>query len=242
MPVEAFGLTHVGSVRTNNEDALAIVPDLSVAIVADGMGGANCGEVASALTIKGVTGYLADPAETSLSPGEMLMEAVRTASRSVWNESQNRSECDGMGSTIVLAHWHGNRFWIANVGDSRAYLWRNSVLRQLSYDQNLANDLRTKLGLSEEQIRRYPHHATLTMAIGIAPEVLIRSHQEDLVAGDVILLCSDGLHGPVGDEGIAKTLTECPGLTAAAARLVDQANDAGGPDNITVALLRYYES
>jgi serine/threonine protein phosphatase PrpC len=241
MPVEAFGLTNTGKVRANNEDAFAIGPDLSLALVADGMGGENCGEVASALTVEAILSYLHNPGEPSLAPEELLKEAVRSANRKVWEATQSRGECKGMGSTVVIAHWRERSLWIVNVGDSRAYLWRGGSLRQLSYDQNVGNDLRHNLGLTEEQIRRYPHTNVLTMAVGVAPDVLIRCQSEPLARGDVVLLCSDGLYGPVGDSAIAGILTQDQALPAAAEALIQLANSAGGPDNITAVMLRYAE-
>jgi serine/threonine protein phosphatase PrpC len=241
MPMEAFGLTHAGLERSNNEDALAIEQDLATALVADGMGGQNCGEVASAITVASVVAYLRQPAEESLGPEELLKEALRKANRDVWEAAESRPGCSGMGSTIVLAHWRGSSLWIANVGDSRAYLWRDGELAQLSYDQNVANDLRTSLGLTEEQIHQYPHRNSLTMAIGSGPDVLVRTHHQDLAPGDTILLCSDGLYGPAGDDGIAARLAAGGPLPAVVAGLIDRANRAGGPDNITVILLRYQE-
>lgn len=241
MAVEAFGLTHTGAVRPNNEDALALELDLAVCLVADGMGGENCGEVASALTVETVVAYLRQPAEEGLGPEGLLKEAVRAANREVWRAAQAREACSGMGSTIVLAHWRGPSLWIVNVGDSRAYLARDGTLRQLSYDQTVGNDLRTNLGLSEEQIRHYPHRNVLTMVVGSGTDVLIREQREELAPGDLILLCSDGLWGPTGDDALAAVLGAGGSLPALAARLVDCANQAGGPDNITVVLLRYQE-
>lgn len=239
MSFETFGMTHPGLVRNNNEDALAIDEELNVAIIADGMGGENSGEVASAITVETVVAYLRNPREDGLSPGELLKESVRAANRSVWEAAQTRPDCHGMGSTIVMARWDDQQIWIVNVGDSRAYIWRGGSLRQLSYDQNVGNDLRTALGLTEEQVRKYPHHNVLTMAVGVSPEVLIREHREDLMAGDIFFLCSDGLYGPAGDEAIAATLGSGSSLTSMASELVNIANRGGGPDNITVALLRY---
>ena len=242
MSIDAFGLTHAGCVRANNEDAFSIDPTLCVAIVADGMGGHNSGEVASAITVDTVLSYLRHPDEEGLCPIEWMKEAVRAANRSVWETAQARDECKGMGSTIVAAHWCDRYVRIVNVGDSRAYLWRDGVLRQLSYDQNIGNDLRTALGLSDEQVRKYPHHNVLTMAVGVSPDVLIREHQEEWKGGDLVLLCSDGLYGPAGEEVIAATLSTSSPLDAMASELIDAANRAGGPDNITVAILRNCEA
>lgn len=241
MPTEAHGLTHPGAVRGNNEDAFAIGRELEMAVVSDGMGGANSGEIASALTIEAVLDYLRHPAEADLSLEERMKEAVRAANRRVRETAEARAECAGMGATIVIANWTGGRLRIVNVGDSRAYLWRDATLRQLSYDQNVGNDLRTTLGLTEEQVRKYPHHNVLTMAIGSAPEVLIRERQEEWRPGDLALLCSDGLSGPVDEAQLAAILAGGGPLEQTAAALIEAANRAGGPDNITAVLIRNTE-
>jgi protein phosphatase len=241
MRVEAFGLTDPGRVRSNNEDAVLVIDELSTLVVADGMGGENCGELASALAIGRLHDYLRAPAEP-LPPGERLMEAVRAANAAVWRLAQQEIECKGMGCTIVALNWEGGQASIVNVGDSRAYLWRNGELRQLSYDQNVGNDLKTSLGLTDEQVRRYPHHRHLTMAVGIGQEVLMRTHSEPIEPGDVFLLCSDGLTGPVGEEDIMEFLKLNATLPGLCAGLIHAANEAGGPDNVTVALMRVLEA
>lgn len=238
--MEAWGLTDPGIVRKNNEDSLLIEADLSIAIVADGMGGAACGEIASALTISAVAEYVRSPQE-SLEAAELLKEAIREANRRVMARSQQETDCDGMGSTIVMACWTLPRVLIANVGDSRAYLWRGGQLTQLSYDQTLANELRRTLGLSEEQIANYTHKNVLTMAVGSTENLLIPTREETLVDGDEILLCSDGLYGPLGDEALAAILAEGAALRPAVEKMVEAAKQAGSDDNITAALLRYGE-
>jgi protein phosphatase len=144
-----------------------------------------------------------------------------------------------MGSTVVLALWRGAEMVLANVGDSRAYLYRAGELRQLTYDQNFANELRTRLGFSEDRLRQMPNRNVLTMAVGIFEEVLIRTHAEKLEWGDQILLCSDGLYGPVDDESIGASLGRAEGLDQKVQRLIAMANEAGGPDNVTAILLEY---
>jgi protein phosphatase len=239
MPEPAlYGITHVGRVRKNNEDTFALAPELSLAIVADGMGGAACGEVASAITVDTIVEYVRNPAEPELSEDQLLKEAVRLANQKVFDTAQDRQDCSGMGSTVVLASWRDARLWIANVGDSRAYLLRDGEMRQLSYDQNLANELRMNLHLSEEEISRYPHRNVLTMAIGTAREVLVRIHQERLEPRDLVLLCSDGLYGPAPEEKIKETISQDSDLGVMAAKLIELALAGGGPDNITVVLIR----
>lgn len=236
--LEAWGATDVGRVRQNNEDNWLIAEDLSLALVADGMGGAACGEVASALATERVEGYLRE-ASGSLSGEERIREAIRDANRRVWKQAQDRRDCEGMGSTIVVAYWDLPKVLIANVGDSRAYLFRDNQLTQLSYDQNLGNELRKALGYSEEQVSKMAHRNVLTMAIGTSEEVLICVREEHLQPGDEVLLCSDGLSGPVPHEEIIELLgSDQPGPERVR-QLVERALNAGGPDNITVVLLRY---
>jgi protein phosphatase len=131
---------------------------------------------------------------------------------------------------------------IANVGDSRAYLRRNGELKQLSYDQNFANELRASLGFSEEKVRKMPNRHVLTMAIGTFDHVLVRTHLLTLEAGDQLLLCSDGLHGPVDDETISRILGESASLRDKVERLIERANLNGGPDNVTAVLREYKDT
>jgi len=235
--IQYSGLTHPGRVRENNEDAWQVEPDLCLAVLADGMGGHACGEVGSALTIEGIVSYCRHP-EEELKPEMLVKEAVRHANRRVFEAGKKRTECKGMGSTVVLAHWSPDLV-IANVGDSRAYLWRGEKLKQLSSDQNVASELRMRLGFSEEQIQRVPGRNALTMAVGSFEDVLVITRAEAWQDGDQILLCSDGLYGPVPDPIIAEVLIGSGGLEDKIKQLVDRANDAGGPDNVTAILLEY---
>jgi protein phosphatase len=233
-----YGATHPGRQRENNEDAFCIHPSLGAAILADGMGGENCGEVGSALTLEGVVEYL-QTAREHRSLEDLAKSAIREANRRVIEAARTRTECSGMGSTVVLALWRPPKLLIANVGDSRAYLFRAGELRQLSYDQNFANELRTKLGLSEERVRSMPDGNVLTMAVGTQDQVLIHVQEEPLEAGDLVLLCSDGLHGPVNNSGIARVLDEPVAMRGKVDKLIELANENGGPDNVTVVLLEY---
>ena len=238
--IEVSGTTDVGLVRQNNEDAFLVDESLSLAIVADGMGGAACGEVASALTIEAVTGFLHAPAE-ELEPEMLLKEAIREANRRVVERADHEPDCNGMGSTIVAVLWNLPRLVIANVGDSRAYLWRGGELRQLTYDQTLVNELRRTLNLTEEQISSYAHRNVLTMAIGSGNDVLIQTRQETLEPGDQILLCSDGLCGVVSDPDLAQILSRAEPPHVLAENLIAAAKAAHSQDNITAVVLRYSE-
>ena len=238
--IEVSGTTDVGLVRQNNEDAFLVDESLSLAIVADGMGGAACGEVASALTIETVTGFLRAPAEP-LEPEMLLKEAIREANRRVVERADHEPDCNGMGSTIVAVLWNLPKLVIANVGDSRAYRCRHGELVQLSYDQTLVNELRRTLNLTEEQISSYAHRNVLTMAIGSANDVLIQTRQETLEPGDQILLCSDGLCGVVSDTDLARILSRPEPPRVLAENLIAAAKANHSQDNITAVVLRYSE-
>lgn len=235
--LDAWGTSDPGLVRQNNEDNWSIDPALRVAIVADGMGGASCGEVASAMAVETVLEYLRGT--PLVEPGLAIAAAIKEANRRVLEKAHGDEGCAGMGSTIVLAFWELPRLLIANVGDSRAYLWREGALTQLSYDQTLVNELRTRFGLSAEEVANFPHKNVLTMAVGTNPEVTIRTREEELQPGDVVLLCSDGLTGFVAEEAIAGTLSRDAPLQYQVEQLITQAKAGGGADNVTAVLLRY---
>ncbi len=236
--MEFYGDTDIGLERRNNEDAWAVDEALSTAVVADGMGGAACGEIASAVTIESFLDYLRHPAE-ELPPEALAREAVREANRRVIERAQGETNCEGMGSTIVAAVWQPPRVTIVNVGDSRAYLFRSDILTQLSYDQTLANELRHALRLSEDEISAYTGRNVLTMAIGARQDLLIQTHEAMLEPGDRLLLCSDGLYGMAPDAAIAAMLSAGWPLRDTVERLIGLAKAGGGEDNITVVLLAW---
>jgi len=230
-----WGITDPGRRRKNNEDAWVADAGIGFAAVADGMGGEACGEVASAVTLQVLYSHVAHAGPDA--PPAVLVEGAREANASVRSETAFRPDCNGMGSTLVAALWRKPTLHVANVGDSRCYLFRKRALIQLSYDQNLGNEMRDEMGWSDEQVANFPQKSVLTSAIGSAPEIPVRETSIGLLPGDFVLLCSDGLYGPLGDEGIVTVLRQgLPPLETLTA-LVDAANAAGGPDNITVVLM-----
>ena len=230
--MQVWGTTDSGRVRANNEDAWLAETSLRVAAVADGMGGEACGEIASALTIQALR-------EARLSAEGDLREAARRANALVRQRALQGNLCDGMGSTLVAASWNDAHVDIVNVGDSRAYLFREGRLTQLTYDQTVGNELRHAMGWSEEEFEKFPQRHVLTAAIGASSDVVVRSTQIDLEPGDLLLLCSDGLYNPIGDAGIAQVLNTSPNAADSIHTLIEAANDAGGPDNITVVLIQF---
>jgi protein phosphatase len=238
--VKVSGRTDAGRARANNQDSWISLPEYQMAAVADGMGGEACGEVASAITVEALRDVFAKKGEGG-NRLEYLQEAAREANARVLGEAVKQPACAGMGSTLVAVTWSGSKFDILNVGDSRAYLLRDGVLSQLTYDQNLGNELKDSMGWSDEQVRGFPQRAVLTAAIGATREVQMRAAAVELHAGDRLLLCSDGLYNPVGDVGMELMLNASVNSEEALSVLIDSANLAGGPDNITAVLLEYSE-
>ncbi|HUG85332.1 MAG TPA: Stp1/IreP family PP2C-type Ser/Thr phosphatase [Euzebya sp.] len=235
--IHAFGDTNKGLFREGNEDNLMV--GQTVFAVADGMGGHAAGEVASEaalgpLRIIDGTSY-DDPGEAS----EALAQAVREANEVVIDKATANPELRGMGTTLTTVMVRGQRLHIAHVGDSRAYLLRGGILELLTEDHTLVNQLVKEGRLTEEQAASHPQRSVITRAIGVEHGVEVDVLPPlDLMPDDQILLCSDGLTGPVSEALIAEILkTEADG-TIACQRLIDAANAGGGPDNITTVLLR----
>lgn len=234
----AAGGTDTGLVRRNNEDCFAVDSDLRLAIVADGMGGEACGEVASALTVESLLSSFRELAAGE-SRRSQLFEAVGQAHRRVQAESRSGHACGGMGSTVVAAAWDLPLLEVVSVGDSRVYLLREGTVQQITDDQNLGNQMRDSMGWTAEQISRFPQRHILTSAVGAGESIRIQQHSLELVPGDRVLLCSDGLHGLLDSAKIARIAGPPAAVADAVAALIEAANHAGGVDNVTVVLLEW---
>jgi len=230
-----FGLSDVGCVRTNNEDAFAVEPSLGLFVVADGMGGAQAGERASATAITTIVEKIRS-AVPQRDP-EILLEAVLEANHNILSEASENPELQGMGTTVVAALVDLPVAHIASVGDSRVYLFRDAQLERITSDQTWVNEVGRSLGLTEEQILNHPFRNVLTMAVGAREHIDVHSYELSLKAGDVLLLSSDGLHGVVAEAGITQALTSDHPLADRAASLIEMARSNGGPDNITAVLI-----
>lgn len=222
--------THVGRVRSANQDsvypATAGSGEALLGVVADGMGGAAGGEVASATALDAV---LASP-----EPGAARIEA---ANRAVHALASARPELAGMGTTVTLADLDADgRGRFAHVGDSRAYLWRDDELTQLTQDHTVVAEWLAVGAITEDEAKTHPRRGMLTRSVGVAPSVTVDEFEAELAPGDRLLLCSDGLNGMVRDDRIAALLSTGTPEEAAWA-LVEAANAAGGHDNITVLVV-----
>jgi protein phosphatase len=228
---QSAGRTDPGRVRRRNEDTFVLDPPLFV--VADGMGGAQAGEVASRLTAAAFREYHdAD----DLPPGERLQAIIQEANRRVYERASAESDFSGMGTTVTAALLIGGRVILGHVGDSRAYRIRNGELEQLTEDHSLVGDLMRSGRLTQEEADAHPQRSVITRALGTDPEVDIDMVTADAAPGDRFLLCSDGLTTMVGDDDILGILAAAPTLDDAARELVRAANTGGGEDNVTVVL------
>ncbi len=233
----ATGRSDVGQVREGNEDAL-LVRD-SVYAVADGMGGHLAGEVASATALEPVEQLDGRIFPDHAAAVTALRDAVVAANERVSQLAAANPDYRGMGTTLTAALVEGRRLHVAHVGDSRAYLLRDGHFSQLTDDHTLVQHLVDEGQITREEAARHPQRSVITRAIGVSWDVDVDSMSLELQAGDQLLLCSDGLTGVVEDQVIADTLLETGDPDEAVTALIDRANEAGGPDNITVLLLRY---
>jgi serine/threonine protein phosphatase PrpC len=249
-PIEIGSATHVGRVRSNNEDSYRVVPAHKLFVLSDGIGGQANGEVASAMAVETiVTHCLELPTDRSSWNGEEppsgnsdktnhLVKAAYLANRTILGASVNDPRFRGMGATLVAAWIDGPRLSLVHVGDSRAYLFRGGDLESLTSDHTLvAEQVRSGL-LTVEQAQTNPLRRILIRALGAREEVEIDIHEHELRAGDVLLLCTDGLTGMVSDSEIADVLLHESDAQRAADCLIASANDHGGEDNVTVILVR----
>ncbi len=223
-------LSDIGLHRKTNEDAFVVQPPLYV--VCDGMGGANAGEVAS--------GVAAETLAAEVAKGTPLHAAAEAANAAVFQRAHDNLEQTGMGTTLTAFVLEGDTARFAHIGDSRAYLLRDGELRQVSDDHSLVGEMMRDGRLTEEEAAVHPHRSILSRALGTEPQARIDEFTEDLLPGDVLLLCSDGLSGPVPADAIRVALTRSD-PQAAAERLILEARRGGGPDNITAVVVRLDE-
>lgn len=261
--IQVFAQTDVGRTREHNEDSYIVVnlsegeplrferlveqpsdPAATLFMVADGMGGAAAGEVASATAVDVVLRHLREKFSDSRSvtPADLAAELARAAEKANWSifqQAVNKPELRGMGTTATIAALLNDTLYLAQVGDSRAYLIRGGIATQLTKDQSLMQKLIEAGELTEEEALLSERRNIILQALG--PEAIIKVDVtvQPLRRGDVLLLCSDGLSGPVRPDDMARVVEEELDLSVACDRLIAMANDQGGPDNITVVAARF---
>jgi PPM family protein phosphatase len=251
MPIEFAGATDVGRKRDHNEDALLVLPEHSLAVVCDGMGGHEAGEVASGIGVETIGKFFElakDPKATwpfrydknMDEAGNRLAVSVQWANQRIREAGEaDNGRRRGMGTTFVGVLLSGARATFGWVGDSRGYLFRRGELHPATSDHSLINELIKTGRLSDEEIANFAHKNIITRALGMGDVVEIDLNAFDLEPGDVCVVCCDGLTGMLTDERIAEILTLESDLEKACQRLIDESNENGGIDNITVALARW---
>jgi len=261
--VNVFGRTDVGRTREHNEDAFVVAdlttnnatlqpevrrhalgPKGTLFMVADGMGGAAAGEIASAMAVEVVLGEMREKwigAETHDAQEfvRAIKRATNAANQQIHTFAASHSEYRGMGTTATVAGLLGDTLYVAQVGDSRAYLVRDGAARQITKDQSLMQKLIEAGELTEEEAAQSERRNIILQALGPEPLIKIDLTHQQVRRGDVLVLCSDGLSGQVGKDEIARIVTEAPDLVTACKMLIDRANENGGPDNITVIAARF---
>ncbi len=238
MRIECGVRSDPGKIRSSNEDSFIANMKSAIFLVADGMGGHAAGEIASQIA--------ASTVEEVLSSGgyeftieQLLQFAVQKANASVYETQRVRPDCRGMGSTLTVLVFRGDQYHVAQVGDSRAYLLRDGALNQLTQDHSLVWPLYKSAIISKEDISRHPQKNLITRSVGTQPQVEADLQTSNALAGDVYMLCSDGLTDVLSDQDIQNVLSDGNRSPQELSELlVDAANAGGGPDNITALVVR----
>lgn len=251
MKLTAYGVTHPGRVRPNNEDALLWDASGGLFVVADGMGGHQAGEVASRMAVETVQSFLEasrgdhdltwpfgfDPALSM--NANRLVTAVRLANRKVFQAGEDKPDLAGMGTTIVVALIDNETLTFCGVGDSRIYLLSGNVLQQITHDDSwVATVLARDPEFDRAQLAHHPMRHVLTNVLGAREDTEVEIGERPLRKGEQLLLCSDGLYGGLDDAAMQILLTSPGGLNDLGDRLVAASLERGGTDNITVVLVR----
>ena len=240
MRYEYASSLHTGLVRENNEDSLAFDAEHGVAVLADGMGGYNAGEVASGMAVDhlraAVAAHLRENGHDDLP--QALCEHTLGANRAIFDAANANPAYNGMGTTLVMCVFRGERLWVGHIGDSRGYRLRGGELVQLTRDHSLLQDYLDAGLMTEEEAATSDLRNVVTRAMGVDTHVDLDVQEHAVQGGDVFLLCSDGLSDMVDDATIRELLLAEPDLARAADALVAAANARGGRDNIAVLLAR----
>ena len=248
MRIVSGGQSDVGQQRANNEDCFRMVQTLNLFVVSDGMGGEAHGEIASAMAVETVvktcmgeeTGTVAGSAE--MQPGwsdktRLLLSAAHLANKKIYESAEANPQQQGMGATLTAAWINEEKLSVVHVGDSRVYLLRSGVLQQLTSDHSLVAEQVRRGILTAAEAEHSELQSVLLRALGTQPEIEVDAEEHTLFPGDILLLCSDGLTRMVAEQKIAATLQSESDPGRAAEKLVAQANENGGGDNVTVVVV-----
>ena len=248
--IETLELTDPGKVRERNEDYVGSDIDAGLLVLADGMGGYNAGEIASQRAVKSILEMVVagvkredrlavDDASGMMRQSLILRDAVSRANKVIYQTAQSKSQCEGMGTTVVACLFHDNRVSIAHVGDSRLYRLRDETFEQVTQDHSLLQELISRGFYSREEAQKSLNRNYVTRALGVEPQVDVEIQEEVVRLGDMFVLCSDGLSDMVEDDDIELTINTFRGsLGLAGQQLIQLTNDNGGRDNVSIILAR----
>lgn len=238
MKFQCWCLTDKGLKRAGNQDSFLIDERFGVFVVADGVGGHMGGEVASALAVETVREVIGHPKARDFQPKQVLMQAYEEASHRIFDRAAQETRLNGMGTTMVMGYVRDSHIYIANVGDSRAYLFRKPYVWQLTEDHSLINE-QVRLGLlTEEQAHKVIGKNVITRSVGFERDVFPDVIEREISAGDVYIFCSDGLSGMITDAKILQIMLDHP-IEKTTEILIQQALDNGGEDNVTALVLSF---
>lgn len=258
MKLIAAGMTNVGMKRSHNEDSHLLVPEENLFIVADGMGGHACGEVASQMAVHSCAEFFrmtsSDDEQTWPFKEERglkyeenrLVTAIKLANRRIYDTAQADARKRGMGTTVVGALFTSTGAYVGHCGDSRAYRFRNGQIEQLTEDHSLLNDYLKAHKLTQEEIDNFPHKNVIVRALGMKDTVQVDIARLEPAPGDIYMLCSDGLSGMVSDEAMNAAVNEflaaggdrADDVEGICSTLIDMANANGGNDNVTCVAIK----
>ena len=244
MTIEFHAAVDPGRARSNNEDSVATEDGVALAVLADGMGGYNAGEVASNMAttfIRTELGRWLREASSQASDAEVRRAmdiCVDNANRAIFNAANSNPQYAGMGTTLVVAVFRQSQLLVGHVGDSRAYRLRAGRLVQITRDHSLLQEQIDAGLITPEQAAFSANKNLVTRAVGVEDTVQLETHQHEVMPGDLYLLCSDGLSDMLADESISQVLQAHESLESGCKALIEAANDAGGKDNISVILVR----
>lgn len=244
MPIELHAAVDPGRARSNNEDSVALDEGVALAVLADGMGGYNAGEVASNMAtsfIRSELGRWLREASAQASDADVRRAmdiCVDNANRAIFNAANTNPQYAGMGTTLVVSVFREGRLLVGHVGDSRCYRLRHGKLAQITRDHSLLQEQIDAGLITPEQAAFSANKNLVTRAVGVEDSVLLEIHQHDVAAGDQYLMCSDGLSDMLDDDTIGQLMLAGDSMESTCQALIDAANDAGGKDNISVILVR----
>jgi serine/threonine protein phosphatase PrpC len=249
--IVAFGLTDAGCERELNEDRILLDPAFNIFMIADGMGGQRCGERAAEIAVQSVKSYFQTTAgrkeitwpfgydATVAFTQNLMMTAIKLANRRVWREAETVAEYTGMGSTIVAVYVTGDTAIIGSVGDSRLYLYRGKALTPMTKDDSLIARLVESGAITLAEAASHPMRSVLTEAVGAKENVHVQVRELQLADGDRLILTSDGAHGVIDEPSLRKIFDSGSDVNSTVEKIIAEARQRGGPDNISCIIVEY---